>query len=75
MSTKPTFHLYYRLPYTNAAVGKRDEPLYQILRSDTETWVCSACSQSHAERICAQFKRDGKLPKRSAILPHGALSA
>jgi hypothetical protein len=53
----PTYHLYYRLPWHGAAVGRRDNPKYTIYRSDTEVVVGSCDTQEQTEKICAEFKR------------------
>lgn len=45
------YHLYYRLPYENAAVGNRNCLKYSILRSDTEKVVTKCDTEKEAEYI------------------------
>lgn len=49
---KPTYHLYYRLPWQGAAVGKCAEPRYTVLRSDTEKAVAYCDTKKEAEEMC-----------------------
>lgn len=48
----PSFHLYYRLPWAGAAVGRRDNPKYTVLRSDTEKVVAYCDTNAEAETMC-----------------------
>jgi hypothetical protein len=48
----PSYHLYYRLPWHNAAVGLRHNSRYEVLRSDTEKIVAYCNTQAEAEKIC-----------------------
>ena len=54
---KKSYHLYYRLPWKAAAVGMRDNPQYQILRSDTEKIVATCDTKKQSERICNRFNK------------------
>lgn len=56
---KPTYHLYYRLPWHNASIGIRNCDKYTILRSDTEKIVCYASTEKEADKICSHFKKNG----------------
>jgi len=47
------YHLYYRLPWSGAAVGQRSQPRYQILRSDTEKIVAYRDTRAETEALCA----------------------
>lgn len=52
----PSFHLYYRLPWAGAAVGRRDNPKYTVLRSDTEKVVAYCDTKAEAEAMCEANK-------------------
>lgn len=52
---RPSYHLYYRLPWRNAAIGQRGCSKYTVLRSDTEKMVCYADTRAEAERICRSW--------------------
>lgn len=54
---KKSYHLYYRLPWKAAAVGMRDNPQYQILRSDTEKIVATCDTKKQADIICNRFNK------------------
>ena len=45
-------HLYYRLPWKGATIGRCTQLKYTILRSDTEKIVAFCDTKADAEMIC-----------------------
>lgn len=52
-----TYHLYYRLPWSGAAVGQSCNNKYTVLRSDTEKVVAYCDSEEEAKAMCSNNEK------------------